>query len=64
MSDQKMADILHIRPFFLNKYIRQANAYDTANLKKALILLMETDLQLKTSARKPKLLIETLLFTL
>ncbi len=50
--------------FLLKKYIKQAANFTLKELRAHLILLMETDHKLKSSASSPQVLLEALLFNI
>ena len=62
--DNEIASVLRVHPFFLKNYTRQANLFNTTQLKKTFSLLLETDDLLKSSRLKPIMLLELFILKL
>lgn len=60
--DNEIGKILHIHQFFVRSSIQQAKRYSDTEIKNAMKLLLEADIQLKTSYQKPKFVLELLIF--
>ena len=62
ISESEIARKTKVHPFFLGSYARQATLYTSRQFEKIFNLLLEADIQLKSSYQKPRLVLETLLF--
>jgi DNA polymerase-3 subunit delta len=62
ISESEIARKTKVHPFFLGSYARQSTLYTSHQFEKIFDLLLEADIQLKSSYQKPRLVLETLLF--
>lgn len=62
INSNEMCKLLKINPFFLNKYMNQANQYSRIQLAQIFKYLLSADQNLKTSYQPQKLVLENLLF--
>ncbi len=63
-SNDDIAKVIKCHPFFVKNYTQQANKFDWVQINKVFKLLLETDVELKSSRQKPILLLELFLLKL
>ena len=61
INQSQLASTLKLHPFVTSKGINQAKNFSLEKLKEIYQLLVETDIKIKTSASKPKLLFDLLI---
>ena len=64
LPPSQMASVAGVPPYFLKDYLAQAGNFPTKQIQKSFHLLLQTDIDLKTSAQKPQLLFELLMYNL
>ena len=62
VSREQIAEALRTNPYFVGKYLQQANCYKREHLAQIFALLLQADQQLKSSYQKPQLTLEMLIF--
>jgi len=60
VSDSEIGKMLHIHQYFVKSSVQQAKRYNDVEIKFILKLLLDADVQLKTSYQKPKIVLELL----
>ncbi|KPL01732.1 MAG: hypothetical protein AMJ73_10040 [candidate division Zixibacteria bacterium SM1_73] len=61
---ESLASILKVHPYFAQKYPRQAENFSQDELEKGLVMLYQTDVDLKSSRMPDKILMELLVYNL
>ena len=62
VSDTEIGKVLHIHQYFVKSSVQQARRYSDIDIKTILQLLLDADVQLKTSYQKPRFVLELLIF--
>jgi DNA polymerase-3 subunit delta len=61
---ESLASVLKVHPYFVQKYQSQAESFSLEELEKGLVLLYQTDVDLKSSRMPDKILMELLVYNL
>ncbi len=64
MQERDMARELKIHPYFLKNYLRQAGQYSRDQLRDAFSILLDADVNIKSSYQKPQMILELLVVKL